>query len=612
MTKYQTLINVLDQLRKEAPKEYKRYYPLDNNVEGLNQARARAYIHLFLKVKFGLLEFKSREEFITDEVNDGGIDGYFIDEENKKIFFIQSKFRINQKNFEKKNIELDELICMDLDRITKGEKSGVTGVDYNSKIQKLIKKIQGIDDYPKYKETVILLANLKDKYLPKLKPLTIFPTEVYAYDRCYNELVFPVVSGTYYNPKELKITINVSNYGGSNRIDYYVDTSIGECNISILFVPTAEIGRILYKFKNSILKFNPRSYLELASGSVNAKIKDSIVNIETNEFALFNNGITMLSDNTYYSDRVGKRNEAAIIISNPQIINGGQTAYTMSRIFEEYKEIDPELNIFKNKEVLLKVITFNDEFNNLSQDEKLTLIEDVSKATNNQTAVNEADRRSNEKVQVDLQQNLFEEFGMFYERKKGEYGDGLRNKYIDRSIIIDREVFLRVSLSINGNPAQSRRGSAKQIFKKEIFAQILNDSQLFKKYYFGYSILQSLNKEQKKFDKDQNNKFGVVQYGNGLRYGKMAVINIASEIYDSKYSNTEEFYAQASKAALETIQQWFDFEKYVKNLPTNRSYFREMFDPETGERTLEINFDNYYKGRTLSTDLINYFSKNRR
>lgn len=607
MSKYNTLIKVLDELRKEAPKEYKRYYPLDSDLDRMNKARARAYIHLFLKVKFGLLDFKTREEFITDDSHDGGIDGYYIDSENKNIYFIQSKFRTTEQNFEEKNIDFSELISMDLDRITKGENQSSNGIKYNSKVQKLISKIQEIDDYPKYKEKVILLANLKDKYKSKLKPLTIFPTEVFDFEICYNELVFPVISGTYYNPKELKITINVSNYGGSNRIDYYVDTSIGECNISILFVPTHEIGRILYKFKNSILKFNPRSYLDLASGSVNSKIRESITGIKTNEFALFNNGITMLSDNTYYKDRVGKRNEAAVIIANPQIINGGQTAYTMSRIYEEFKDQDNELKVFEGKEVLLKVITFNDEQNNLSQTDKLKLIEDISKATNNQTAVTEADRRSNEKVQVELQHDIFQEFGYFYERKKGEYGDGLRNKYIDRSLIIDRETFLRVCLSINGNPAQSRRGSARQIFKKETFNEILKNQGLYKRYFFGYSILQELYKEQKKFDKDENNKYGAAQYGNALRYGKMAVINIATDLFINVYSNLEEFYNNVEQATRETLSRWLEFESYAKGLKSNNSYFRESIDPETGERTLEINFDNYYKGRTLSTDLQQHF-----
>ncbi len=607
MSKYITLIKVLDELRKEAPKEYKIYYPLDTDQDGLNKARARAYIHLYLKVKFGLLDFLQRKKFITDDSHDGGIDGYFIDEEYKRIYFIQSKFRTTEENFEGKNIELSELLSMDLDRITKGETTSSNGVKYNSKIQKLISTIQGIDDYPKYKETVILLANLKEKYKTKLKPLTIFPTEIYDYDRCYNELIFPVISGTYYNPKELKITINVANYGGSNRIDYYVGTSIGECNISILFVPTKEIGRILYKYKNSILKFNPRSFLELSSGSVNSKIRESITDIETNEFALFNNGITMLSDNTYYSDRVGKRNEAAVIITNPQIINGGQTAYTMSRIYEESLENEDDFKVFETKEVLLKIITFNDELNNLSQEEKLKLIEEVSKATNNQTAVTEVDRRSNEKVQVELQHNIFQEFGYFYERKKGEYEDGLRNKYINRNLIIDREVFLRVCLSINGSPSQSRRGSAKQIFKKETFREILKNQDLYKKYFFGYSILQNLNIEQKKFDKEENNKYGVAQYGNALRYGKMAVVNIASKLFDASYNDLDDFYSKSKLVTENVLSQWYGFEDYAKSLKSNKNYFREAVNPETGEKVLEINFDNYYKGRTLAEDLKKYF-----
>ncbi len=607
MSKYNTLIKVLDEIRKEAPKEYKKYYPLEKDQDGLNKARARAYIHLYLKVKFGLLDFLQREKFITDDPNDGGIDGYYIDEEYKRIYFIQSKFRTTKENFEGKNIELSELLSMDLDRITKGENCNSNKIKYNSKIQKLISTIQEIDDYPKYKETVILLANLKEKYRTKLKPLTIFPTETYDYEKCYNELIFPVISGTYYNPKELKITINVANYGGSNRIDYYVETSIGECNISILFVPTKEIGRILYKYKNSILKYNPRSFLELSTGSVNSKIRESITEIETNEFALFNNGITMLSDNTYYSDRVGKRNEAAVIITNPQIINGGQTAYTMSRVYEESLENEEDFKVFENKEVLLKIITFNDELNHLSQEEKLKLIEEVSKATNNQTAVTEADRRSNEKVQVELQYNIFQEFGYFYERKKGEYGDGLRNKYINRNQIIDREVFLRVCLSINGNPSQSRRGSAKQIFKKETFRDILKNPDLFKKYFFGYSILQNLNIEQKKFDKEENNKYGVAQYGNALRYGKMAVVNIASKLFDAKYNDSDDFYSKSKLAAEEVLSQWYDFENYAKSLKSNKNYFRETVNPETSEKVLEINFDNYYKGRTLSEDLKKYF-----
>ena len=608
MSKYSTLVKILDELRKEAPAEYKRYYPIEADIDELNKARSRAYIHLFLKVKFGLTGFFDREQFITDDAYDGGIDGYYIDREYKKIYFLQSKFRTNENNFENKNIEIEDLLCMELDRITKGERSDSNGNKFNKKIQKLIDEIQSIDDYAKYKETVILLANLKDKYRDKIKPITLFPAEIYDYDNCYNELVFPVVSGTFFNPKELKITISVNSKSAGNRIDYYVDTSIKECNITALFVPTIEIAKILFKYKNSILKFNPRSYLELASGSVNRRIQESITNIGTNEFALYNNGITMLSDNTFYSDRVGKKNEAELIVTNPQIINGGQTAFTLSRIYEDLHKAGKKADIFNGKEVLLKVITFSeDDKGNIDKASKLTLIEAISRATNDQTEVTEADRRSNEKIQIEIQKNIYKDFGYFYERKRGEFGDGLRNKYIDRSEIIDREMFLRICLSINKNPGKARRASTRHLFMKDIFGDILTDAKLYKKYFFGYRIYEFLNELQKTFEKDENNKFGQAQYGYGLRYGKVAMVGVIANSYAHDIAAIKEFDKSVKDASQNILGKWTQFEEYIKVQPENKPYFRRYTDPETEQEILEVNFDNYYKGKTLAADLSNFF-----
>ena len=606
MSKYLTLVNILDELRKEAPIEYKKYYPIETNIEDLNNARARAYIHLFLKVKFGMLTFLERENFITDDTNDGGVDAYYLDKEQKKIYFIQSKFRTSEDNFENKNIELDELFSMNLDRITKGEREYTNGTKYNGKVQKLIDQIQATDDFPKYKEVVIILANLKDKYRDQIKRLTLFPAEIFDYEKCYNELVFPVVSGTFYNPKELKITISVNSKSAGNRIDYYVDTAIKECNITALFVPTIEIAKILYKYKNSILKFNPRSYLDLAGGSVNSRIQSSVTEIKTNEFALYNNGITMLSDNTFYSDRVGKKSEAELIVTNPQIINGGQTAYTLSRIYEDCLRTGNN-EVFTNKEVLLKVITFSEEENGtVDEISKLQLIEAISKATNDQTAVTEADRRSNEKIQIDIQEAIFKTFGYFYERKRGEFGDGVRNKYIDRSKIIDRETFMRICLSINGNSGQARRASSQQLFKKDAFNIILSDSSASLKYFFGYKAYEYLIETQKRFEKEVKNKFGQAQYGNGLRYGKIAMVGVIAIQYSNEITLSN-FESEVKIKSDNILNKWLQFEEFVKTQPENTAYFRKYTDQETNQEILEVNFDNYYKGRTLTNDLEKFF-----
>ena len=61
MSKYNDLVNIIESLRNEAPQEYKRYHPKKNDVDANRKSLSRTYLHLFLKVKFGLVDFESRE-----------------------------------------------------------------------------------------------------------------------------------------------------------------------------------------------------------------------------------------------------------------------------------------------------------------------------------------------------------------------------------------------------------------------------------------------------------------------------------------------------------------------------------------------------------------------
>ena len=103
MSNYETLVNILDQIRKEAPSQYKTYYPLESEMEKLNQARSRAFVHLYLKVKFGLLDFIEREGYVVDGTDDGGIDGYYIDKENK-LGFLEFAFWLLSHSYKYKHL----------------------------------------------------------------------------------------------------------------------------------------------------------------------------------------------------------------------------------------------------------------------------------------------------------------------------------------------------------------------------------------------------------------------------------------------------------------------------------------------------------------------------
>lgn len=137
---------------------------------------------------------------------------------------------------------------------------------------------------------------------------------------------------------------------------------------------------------------------------------ESIIKCAANDFAIYNNGITIIADSFELTETTGTKNVGQVIMTNPQIINGGQTAYVLSKIYEEQKD---DYSVFNGKEVMLKVII-------LTSDTELNIdfIEHISNATNQQTRIEEADRRSNEKIQIAIETAIFDIFGYFYERKR--------------------------------------------------------------------------------------------------------------------------------------------------------------------------------------------------
>ncbi|KAL0630539.1 hypothetical protein Q9L58_010612, partial [Maublancomyces gigas] len=328
---------------------------------------------------------------------------------------------------------------MDIDKILSGDACDTQGNEYNGKIKQLQREISQIPDVARYRYKIILLANLTSISPSNLRKFTDgHATEVFDSERTYQELVFPVITGNYFTASDITIPIDLSNKNAGSKISYNVTTRFSDCEITVLFVPTLEVAKMMYKYKNAILKFNPRSYLEHVGQNVNAAIRSTILDSSTNEFALYNNGLTMLSEETNINEKIGQKNKAQLRIKNPQIINGGQTSFTLSRIYSENK--DNAEAIFADKEVLLKIITLLD---NDSPKNKLALIDEISNATNKQTPVINADRLANEEFHKIIQHRVFEISGLLYERKRGEFADGVKDGYVASGAIIERNLFWR-------------------------------------------------------------------------------------------------------------------------------------------------------------------------
>jgi hypothetical protein len=486
-TKYQILLRILDAIRSEAAgtKWVKKYAVDDTGPEAIAAARARAYVHLYLKVMFGIIDFKDREPYVTDGGYDGGIDGFYIDRDAKRIYLLQSKFRQTESNFEQKSIDHSELLSMDIERITSGETLDEAGNAYNGKILGLIRMISELPDVARYNYCISIIANCNISPSDVRRLTGGFNAEIFDFSKAYDKLVFPILNGTYFRASDITIHLDLANKSAGAKTNYSVTTPCYDCEITVLFVPALEIAKVMDRYRNSILEHNPRSYLDLDGQTVNAAIKETLLRPDSNEFALMNNGLTILSDETNINERIGQHNKAQVRLLNPQIINGGQTAYTLSRIFNEDKDRAEEN--FSGKEVLVKVITLTSKTpGNADDTERQRLIDEISAATNRQTAVITTDRFANASIHIELQKVLFSRYGFLYERKRGEFSDGVFSSYIDRTEILDRTLFIRLLLTIYGRIGKAVR-------RKAFAVHNLTDSELLDvkaldRFALGYEL----------------------------------------------------------------------------------------------------------------------------
>lgn len=580
MSKYDILVSILDELAAEARDNgfTQRFSKAD-----LNQARSRAFIHLYLKVKFGLLDCAEREALVTDGPNDAGIDGYFIHHDIRTIYFLQAKFRANESNFANKKISIEEIAAMEINRVSAGESSDAEGNDYSGKIKGLIRAISEVEDISRYKYRAVLIANVGDIRPSLLQKLTDqVPAEVFDYERSYNELVFPIITGTYFTQEDLRISIDLSNKSAGTKISYEVATGLGPCEITVLYVPTIEIAKTMSRYRNSILRYNPRSYLELEGGKVNNAIRETIFSGSTNEFALLNNGITMVSDETNINEKIGQRNKAQLSVKNPQIINGGQTAYTLSRILEDHPD-DPA--IFDNKEVLLKVITIIDDRN--SSITRRELIDRISTATNQQTAVTNADRHSSDEGFGALQTHLFQAYGVLFERKRGEFEDGIRAGYIKRDDVLERNLFFRIFLAANGEPDKALE---KRLFLRFEKPQSIISNQLaLDRFFLGY-----------RYDRTRPSRT------NSRQKSQEHCVKIFAFVH--KYFESEEL-RSASKPELLVDRFQVSWEDFLTRIAeTEVHYITHFVDRNTGERRPTFAYDRWIKSLRIKDDILRYFS----
>ena len=573
--KHNLLKKTLDCIAASAPNQIITYHPDESDQEAQIHKYSRAQIHLFLRVRFGILDFGLVENQITDGTNDGGLDAYHIDENRKTIYLIQSKYKTNPEGYLNSAVDWREFFKMDLDRIVHGETNSLAGIPYNSKIHNLQQKIRNINDRARWDYRLIYLGNVPSaitrENLLDISGGVCADAEILHGKDFYNKILIPYLKRDFYNREDFSFEININQDRSANRIRYSVDLADGEsAEVQLCFVPTAEIAKMMSQYRNSILQYNPRCYVGIKNTGVNADIRASVSDTNHNEFSLLNNGITIVCNGINYNDNTAQRGMASMIVSNPQIVNGGQTAFTLAHLFESTRD----LSVFDRKEVLTKFIIILG-----NRDE---MVEKISDATNNQNPIKPRDKAANNLELIRLQSDLFEQHGILLERKQGEFYDSIVDGLIDKKSVLDVVILMRLLLVYRGFIARARSAGENTLFKDYSLNDIdINEIHKLIKIYNRVSNLEQQG------ERDGRIRYQVNVWGNGLKYGQLAITYIVYKLLDDE---------QNIENCLNLVKsKWLDFETTIANHEHNQNYSSDGFD-----------YANYYKGSNIDRDLNEY------
>ena len=354
---------------------------LDKNPE---KQMSKAFLYLVLKNILDTDEEEDILECIYDSGNDYSIDGLYISDvlnDSFNIKIIQTKYtRIVKKN----------------------------GNYYDGKAQfprtdiiKMINSLSLVLDPNKELINVPIKLKTKIVEIKELLQSGIIPTvDVYLahnglkWDAESQAIIessnFPDwINFIHFNHKSIinlsrtreniNDTLNVTGKAIVEDFDY--------ARVMIAKVQVEEFFNLFQKHGDKLLEKNVRKYLGVKSNRVNEAIKNSLLKDSNNDFFFLNNGITMIVSNFTYNAMQEK--DFTVRLSDIHIINGGQTCKTIEETIKEHPSFD-----FSKAFVLVRIYMLSKE------QEKM--INEITYATNSQTAINLRDLKANDEIQKSL------------------------------------------------------------------------------------------------------------------------------------------------------------------------------------------------------------------
>lgn len=425
-----------------------REYQVEGRTEGA------AFLAWFM-VNFFRIDPEEARDSVCDSINDKGIDGILVDDQTGEVVLFQAKYKTDEERSQGDN-DLRNFAGASRWFDTPETVDSLVESTASEELKSLIRRCE-------------VQKRLSEGYGVRLVFLSSLPFDSNAEDyiRMQEVLAIPLSAWDCEAINE-----GFSRFTKSEKIiathefdivpgGYFRQRVSDTIEVVVLPLRAMQVAALQGIEDRSLFARNVR--FGIGRTRVNRDIEATISQPEEHSnFVLYHNGITILCDEFELSDDT-------LRITNYSIVNGCQSLISF---YDNRAELSEDLL------VLAKVVKVGPR--------RSRIAEDITYYNNNQNAISMQDLRSNDRIQVGLQNQFKEYFGdkLFYRIKRGEDAP-------EGATIIDNGLAAQLLLSFyNGEPENAHK-------KYNLFDQ--NYSQIFHRnintehVYLGFTIFEAVS-----------------------------------------------------------------------------------------------------------------------
>ena len=376
-------MSIIDKIQKEIKQDfYQTNFPNDG----------QRFVAWYLRNVF-LLDKNSTKDAITDGPKDKQIDAVYIDEDNQKIYIIQSKFYTGPTVGSEPVREMQS-VWLQLSDLKNMQANA------NGKLKIKLAEIANALEEDSYSVCLMLIttSSFSDE---AQKDIAFLHKEISdKEDDSKYDFEFVAVDGegvAENYSRAVEQSNPILSYTMPLQQGKYMYTEIGATSVLIVAVPLRECIKLPGIKDGSLFQKNVRQSLGITN-SVNKKIKKTIYSEKCNEFFFFHNGITAICN------KMDMLDDGTVKFVGLNVVNGCQSLNTILSCSEKVKNEPDSYVLFR--------------FYEIPQRDRA---DSISINTNTQSAVKARDLRSNDKRVLRMKRAYEQRFSEgYFATKRGE------------------------------------------------------------------------------------------------------------------------------------------------------------------------------------------------